>query len=63
MQALFAIVTVILALVGPGQRETPKGVTFVAGLSGHAPKVGGGLPRLPPVPRLPPLPRLPRVPR
>lgn len=63
MHALFAIVTVILALVGPGQRETPKGVTLVTGLSGHAPNVGSGLPRLPPVPRLPPLPRLPRVPR
>lgn len=63
MQALFAIVTVILALAGPGQRETPKGVAFVAGLSGHAPNVGGGLPRLPPIPRLPPLPRLPRLPR
>jgi len=63
MQALFAIVTVILALVGPGQRETPKGVTLVAGFSGHAPTVGGGLPRLPPVPRLPPMPRVPRVPK
>ena len=63
MQALCAIVAVILALAGPGQRETPKGVSFVAGLSGHAPNVAGGLPRLPPVPRLPPLPRLPHVPR
>ena len=62
MQALSAIVAVILALVGPGQRETPKGVTFVAGLSGHAPSVGG-LPRLPPLPRLPSVPRLPRAPK
>jgi hypothetical protein len=56
-------VAVILALVGPGQRETPKGVTFVAGLSGHSPNVGGGLPRLPPMPHLPSVPRLPRVPK
>ena len=63
MHALCATVAVILALVGPGQRETPKGVTLVAGLSGHAPNVGSGLPRLPPVPRLPTVPRLPHVPR
>ena len=63
MQALCAIVAVILALAGPGQHETPKSVTLVAGLSGHTPNVTGGLPRLPPIPRLPPLPRLPRVPR
>jgi hypothetical protein len=63
MQALCAIVTVILALVGPGQPETPKGATLVAGFSGHAPTVGGGLPRLPPVPRLPSVPRLPPRPK
>ena len=63
MQAFCAIVAVILALAGSGQPETPKGVAFVAGLSGHAPNVAGGLPRLPPVPRLPPLPRLPHIPR
>jgi len=63
MQALFAIVTVILALTSPGQRETPKdSTTFVTAPSTHMPGVTG-LPRLPQLPRLPPVPRLPRVPR
>ena len=61
MQALSAIVAVILALVGPGQRETPKGVTLVTGLSGHTPNVGG-MPRLPPLPRVPRLPPRPKWP-
>lgn len=63
MHALSAIVTMILTLAGPGQHEAPKGVTPVAGLSGHAPNVRSGLPQLPRLPRLPPVPRLPRVPR
>jgi hypothetical protein len=63
MQALFAIVTMILVLTSPGQRETPKGgTTFVTASSAHMPSVNG-LPRLPQLPRLPPLPRVPRVPR
>lgn len=61
MHALCVTVAVILALTNPAQGETPKGgPTLVAGLSGHAPSVGNGLPKLP---RLPTLPRLPRVPR
>ena len=63
MQALFAIAAVVLALVGPAQRETPKGVTFANGFSGSAPSVRDGLPRLPPLPRLPRLPRLPPRPK
>jgi hypothetical protein len=62
MQALSAIVAVILALGGPGHRETPKSEALVTGLSGHAPSVAGGLPRLPPLPRLPRLPRVPKWP-
>ncbi len=62
MQAFYAIATVILALVGPGQHEAPKGVTLVAGLSGHAPNAAGGLPRLPSLPRLPRVPRPPKWP-
>ena len=62
MQALCAIATVIFALVVPGQHETPKSVTLVAGLSGQAPNVTGGLPRLPSLPRLPRVPRPPKWP-
>jgi hypothetical protein len=56
MQALFAIVTVILALVGPGRLRTPKGVTSSRVFPGTRPTSRDGLPRLPSVPRLPPAP-------
>ena len=62
MQALCALGAMILALVSVGQLETPKGITLVTAVSGHAPAARGGLPRLPPVPRLPRVPRLPKWP-
>lgn len=60
MQVICSIVATILALAGPGERQTPAdGMTSKAGAT-NVQYAGKGLPRLP---KLPSLPRLPRVPK